>query len=273
MSRGMRLFSPWPSSRPISLTRHNLRFMWSQKAMFLHYISKDDKPYFQGYDLVVEKNYDFGSITSSKRRHNVRWALKHCSVERVPFDSLVRESDVLIEDTYQRQGREFNKSVLEMWKNYFRLAELNPLFEAWGAFVSDQMAACHVCIIIDGGAYIEMTFSRTDLLRFHPVDALCFVFTQNAMNRNGITHVSYGRRPITGEAEGLVSFKESMGFRKIPLRERVEINPILKPFLCGPLRPIALNIVEKYSDRSMYARIIAGVTNTLRGQIRHSQEE
>lgn len=242
--------------------------------MFLHYVSKDGKTYYPGYDLVVsDKNYDFGSIISSKRRHNIRWALKHCSVERIPFDLLVRESDVLIKDTHQRQGRQFNESVLEMWKNYFRLAGSNPLFEAWGAFVSNQMAACHVCITVDGGAYIEMTFSRSDLLRFHPVDALCFVFTQNAMNRDGVKHVSYGRRPITGEAEGLVDFKESMGFRKIPLKERVEIHPILKPLLFGPLRPIALNIAEKYSDRSMYARIIAGVTSTLRGQVKHSEQK
>lgn len=270
MSRGMRLFSPWPASRPISLSREDLRIIWDQRALFLHYVSSEDKPFFPGYDLVVEdKNYDFKSIQSSKRRHNIRWALKHCSVEPISFESLVKLGEPLIRDTHNRQGRDFNEAVLEMWKNYFRLADSNPLFEAWGAFISNQLAACLICVTVTGCVYIEMTFSRTVLLKFHPVDALCFVSTQQVMARNGVTQVSYGRRPITGEAEGLVNFKKSMGFRKIPLRERIEVNPFLKPLLLGPLTPLVHNISNWYSPRSMYARIVAGVTSTLSGQVRH----
>jgi hypothetical protein len=266
MSRGMRFFSPWPASNPIVLSQEALKYIWNQKALFLHYSSSDDKPFFLGYDLVVDdKDYGFGNIKSSKRRHNIRWALKHCLVERVPFDLLVRKSETLIEDTHRRQNRDFNKSVLEMWKNYFRLAASNPLFEAWGAFISDQLAACHVCIKVGSGVFIEMTFSRTDLLKFHPVDALCFISTQRAMARDCVTHVSYGKRPIIGEAEGLVNFKESMGFRKVQVKERVEVNPILKPVLWGPLGFGVHAVSERFADRSMYARIMSGVTSTLQG--------
>ncbi len=226
MSRGMRFFSPWPASNPVSLSKKTLNYIWSQRALFLHYSSSDDKPFFPGYDFIVDdKNYDFRNITSSKRRHNIRWALKHCTVERISFQEMIKLVQPLIEDTYDRQGRNFNESVLEMWKNYFRLAESNPLFEAWGAFVSNQLAASHVCITVAGRVFIEMTFSRTDLLGFHPVDALCFVFTQKAMVRDSVTHVSYGRRPITGEAEGLVNFKESMGFKKLLVKERIKSTP------------------------------------------------
>ncbi len=269
MSRGMRLFSPWPSSGPISLSSNDLIFMWKQGAMFLHYACSDDKPYYPGYDLVIDnKNYGLDSIISRKRRHNIRWALKRCTVEQISFDSLAESGRPLIEDTHNRQGRVFNDSILEMWKNYFRLAESNPLFEAWGSFVSNQLAAFHVCLYVGGAVHIEMTFSRTDLLKYHPVDALCFVSTQQSITKDGITHVSYGRRPITGEAEGLINFKKSMGFREIPVKERVEINPIIKPLLFGPLGPIAHCIGERYSERSMYARIFFALTKMLRGQVK-----
>jgi hypothetical protein len=272
MSRGLRLFSPWPASQPISLSQQDLRNVWKQGVLFLHYTISNGNPFFPGYDLIVDdKSYGFENITSSKRRHNIRWALKHCRVERITFESLVKSGGSLIADTHRRQGRDFNEAVLEMWKNYFRLAESNPLFEAWGAFVSDQLAASHVCITVGDGVYIEMTFSSTDLLKFHPVDALCFVSTQQAIGREGVTHVSYGRRPITGEAEGLVNFKESMGFRKVLVKERVEVNPILKPALCGPFSFWIHDIANRYSDRSMYARIMAGVTSTLSRQVRHSE--
>ena len=274
MSRGMRLFSPWPSSRPISLSQNDLRYIWKQGALFIHYASSDDKPFFLGYDLVVDdKKYDLESIRSSKRRRNISSALRSCSVEPVSFESLVKSSQPLIEDTHSRQGRAFNPAVLEMWKNYFRSAGSNPLFEAYGAFVSNQLAAFHVCVSVSGGVYIEMTFSRTEFLKYHPVDALCFAFTKKAMARDYVNHVSYGTRPITGEAKGLVNFKESMGFRKIPLKERVEVTNILKPVLCGPLTPVVRTIANRYSDRSMYARIVTGVMDTLHGYVAHSNRE
>lgn len=268
MSRGLRFFSPWPASKPIVLSLDDLQFMWGQKALFLHYVSAEDKPFFPGYDLVVdEKNYGFGNIMSSKRRHNIRWALKHCSVQRVSFDLLVQDGGVLIEDTHLRQNRVFSRSVLEMWKNYFRLAESNPLFEAWASFVCDQLAAVCVVVTVGAGAYIEMTFSRTELLKYHPVDALAFVATRQAILKDGVTHVSYGKRPITGETDGLLSFKESMGFKKIPLKERIEIHPALKPALWGPQSSAARFIAKICSNRSMYARIITGVLDTYRGQV------
>ena len=114
---------------------------------------------------------------------------------------------------------------MEMWKNYFRLAELNPLFEAWASFVSGQLAAVCVLIIVGDGVYIEMTFSRTRLLKYHPVDALAFVVTRQAILRDHVALVSYGKRPIIGETDSLVSFKESMGFQESPLVKERDRGP------------------------------------------------
>jgi hypothetical protein len=272
MSRGMRFFSPWPASKPIVLSAEDLEFIWSQKALFIHYVSTDDKPFFPGYDFLVnDKNYGLDNIQSSKRRHNIRWALKRCSVERVSFDILIREAGPLIEDTHLRQKRVFNNSVLEMWRNYFRLAESNPLFEAWASFVSGQLAAVCVVMIVGDGAYIEMTFSRTELLRYHPVDALAFVVTQRSILLGGVSFVSYGKRPIIGEADGLANFKETMGFKKILVKERVEAHPFLRPIMRAPLNSMTYFIANKASGCSMYARIISGVLATYKGQIQ-SQE-
>jgi hypothetical protein len=87
----------------------------------------------------------------------------------------------LTEDTHRRQGRDFDEAVPEMWKKYFRLDESNSLFEAWGVFVSYQLAASHVCMPVCGGVNIEITFSSKDLVRFHPVDALHRVIKQRVL--------------------------------------------------------------------------------------------
>ena len=110
LSRGMRFFSPWPEARPVSLSPDDRGHIWQQGALFAHYVCSDDQPFFPGYDLIVDdKNYDFGNILSPKRRHNIRWALKHCSVERISFESLVAVGRRLIEDTHHRQGRIFQR--------------------------------------------------------------------------------------------------------------------------------------------------------------------
>lgn len=274
MSRGMRFFSPWPSSWPIAVSPEDLQFMWKQGAWFLHYASSEDKPFYLGYDLVVDdRSYDLGSIRSANRRHNIRRGIKCCSVERVSFDLFVRDAGPLIEDTMKRQGRVFNQDVVEMWQNYHRLAASNPLFEAWASLISNQLAAMCVLIVVGVRAYIETTFSRSDLLAYHPVDALVFAVTKLAISRDNVTHVSYGKRPIIGEPETLVSFKESMGFRKTPLKERIEVHPFLRPFLHKPLRSLVGIAATRASDRSMYARIISGVIDTHQGQVHRDEIE
>ena len=191
-------------------------------------------------------------------------------VENIPFELLLQNGAPLIQDTYGRQGRNCNNSVLERWRNYFIAAGSNPLFSAWGAFVSNELAAFKVEFTFRGGVHAEAVFSRNDLLKYYPVNALVFVSTQQAIARPGISHVSYGQRPVSGERESLVSFKESIGYKKVPMRQRLEVNPVVKPVFSYPLSSILRAIAERYRHRSDYARIVAGVISTLRGQIKLS---
>ena len=72
---------------------------------------------------------------------------------------------------------------------------------------------------------------------------------RNGIAENSIKSVSYGRRPITGEAEGLVKFKESMGFKKVLVKERVEINPLAKALFSAPLGLLT----------SLFAKYLSGI--------------
>jgi hypothetical protein len=270
-SAGLRFFTPVPLVGPISLSPQDLRSMWNQGALFVHLPSEETKHSFPGYIFVVEdKNYDFGNIDSGNRRHNIRRAFKHCTVESIPFELLHEKAALLIQDTYYRQGRNYNSSVLEGWQNYFKAASSNPLFEAWGAFVSGELAAFKVEFTYHGAVQADMVFSRGDLLKYYPVNALLFVSTQIAIRRDNISSVSYGMCPVTGEPESLVNFKESMGFKKVLLRERLEINPLVQPAFQHPLSFVIKAIADRYYNRSEYARIVSGIISTLRGHTSHA---
>ena len=266
-SMGLRLFVPTPTNSPICLSLEDLSFMWKQGAWFVHYPVAIDLPGISSYAFVVQdKNYGFGSIKSSDRRHNIRRAFKHCSVERVSFELLKNEAAPLIADTYLRQGRYCGKDILAGWQSYFMVAATNPLFSAWGAFVKGVLAAVKVEFIFRNGVQVEALFSRTHLLKYYPMNALLFVSTQQSINMEGISYVSYGMRPVTGEKESLLSFKESMGFEKLAINERLELNPYIKPCFNSFLNSAAKRISEPLLERSEYARIISGIVLKLREQ-------
>ena len=270
-SEGLRLFSPIPCNSPISLSSQDLSYMWKQGALFVYYPSADNWPAIPGYVFVVEdKKYGFTSIKSGDRRHNIRRAFKHCTVENIPFELLLQNGAPLIQDTYGRQGRNCNNSVLEGWSKYFRAAASNPLFTAWGAFVSKELAAFKVEFTYNGGVQADAVLSRSDLLKYYPVNALLFVSTQQAIMRDGISYVSYGMCPVTGEPESLVSFKESMGFKKVDVNHRLAVNPLLKPVFSNCMSSVLKAIADRNYHRSAYARMVAGLISTLRRQDEHS---
>lgn len=270
-SAGLRLFTPVPMIRPISLSSQDLRYIWKQGAFFVHFPSLDRGPAFPGYIFLVEdKNYDWGSIKSSDRRHNIRRAFKHCTVESIPFELLLNKAAPLIKDTYYRHGRNCDNTVVEGWRNYFRAAASNPLFEAWATYVSGELAAFKVEFTYRGTVQADMIFSRKDLLKYYPVNALLFFSTQQAIRREGISSVSYGMTPVTGEPESLVGFKESMGFKKVDVDHRLEVNPLLKPAFCYPLSLALKAVADRYYNRSAYARIVSGIISKLREQVKNS---
>ena len=128
--------------------------------------------------------------------------------------------------------------------------------------MGEAIAAFLLSITIEKCVHIHMVFSRTDLLKYYPINALTFVFAQDAIKRQGITHVSYGIRSIKGDKESLNRFKEGMGFAKVSIKERMEVNPPLKIFLdCGFARATRW-VSGKYCDRSELACNIHGVVSS-----------
>ena len=63
-----------------------------------------------------------------------------------------------------------------------------------------------------------------------------------------------------------MKFKESMGFKKVLVKERVEINPLAKALFSAPLGLLTSLFAKHLSGHSMYARIISGVMTVVKGQ-------
>ena len=266
-SMGLRLFVPTPNCFPVSLSVDELESMWRQGAFFVQRIVPDSEPGVPSYVFIIDdKNYDFQSITSSDRRHNIRRAFKRCAVEQAPLQSLINEAPRLISDTYERQGRNCGDSVVNGWIDYIKAASPNPLFSAWGTFVGRELAAMKIEFKYRGGMHPEALFSRSDLLKYYTMNALLFVSTRDTIRREDISYISHGMRPVTGEKESLASFKESMGFRKLNVKERLETNPQVRLALNSVFCQTGSYLPDYFCERSEYLRLARGIFETLNRQ-------
>lgn len=262
-SMGLRLFVPTPSCFPVTFSPDDLKLMWGNGAWFVQHVVREQDPGFDSYMFFVkDKSYDLATIKSRDRRHNIRRSLKHCTVDIVSFDLLAREGQRLIHDTYLRQGRNCGNQVLNRWNDYFTAASSNPLFRGWGAFVGKELAAAKIEFKFKGGIHPEAIFSRTDLLKYYTTNALLFVSTKETMKMDNTSYICYGLRPVTGEKQSLIDFKESLGFQRLPVKERLEVNPRLK-LLCNKLSYKFWPLIPRgVCERSEYARLLKGILMT-----------
>lgn len=267
-SDGLRLFVPLPCKDAFALAREERCQLWNGGAVFLRYPCCEDVPGHPSHIyLVDDKGYDFHCLLGNQRKETGR-ALRKCTVERIPFEYLFKEGFDLIRDTCERHGRECTSEVIEGWERYFRAASRNPLFEAWAAFVGTELAAYRVDFTFHGGFYGEALFNRRDMLKYQVMNALMFVSTKEAIRREEIDHVSYGMRGLTGESLTLNRFKESMGYRKVEVAERIAVRPALKPLLDAGLIYFFRAFLPKACKDPAKTRRICGMIDTYLNQRR-----
>lgn len=249
-SRGARIFEPVLMKGPTAISDSEISSLWKGGCLFLRYPAALDQIGIPSYIyLVDDSNYDLDSLPHKQRKETKR-SLRLSHVERIPISYIIKNGMDLIPDTYSRQRRFVDDSIISWWKKYFEFADCNILFEAWGAFVGKELAAFRLDFTYRGGFYGEALFNRQDLLKYQVMNALMFVSTRDVIRRPEIDHVSYGIRGIFGDAPSLNRFKESMGYRKIDILERIEVAPIVKPLLMSKsCVNVIQRVLRKYSKK------------------------
>lgn len=243
-STGSRIFVHLPCNGPIEVSQDEKEALWQSGAIFLKYPVSPEMDGFPSYlYLVSDKNYDLDTLTHHVKKETVR-ALKKCSVEQIQVKDILDVAPSIIADTYARQERQFNDSILKEWMRSIEAAAENPLFECWAAFVGSQVGAFRVDFTYRGGFYGDVLFNVKELLKYQVMNALMFVSTREVIKRPDIDHVSYGMRSIYGDKSTLNKFKESMGYEKLLVCERVDVSPRFRIFLTPATAQLAAQLLE-----------------------------
>ncbi len=245
-STGSKIYVNLPCSGPIRVGDEEKESLWRSGAVFLKYPAPPEMPGYSSYLYIVsDKRYGLDSLTHHVRKETVR-ALKKCQVEKIPIKEILPVAPQIIADTHIRQGRQFNDNILKEWMQSIEAAVDNPIFECWAAFVGSRVGAFRIDFTYRGGFYGDVLFNVKDLLKYQVMNALMFVSTEEVMKRPHIEHVSYGLRSIYGDKPSLNRFKESMGYQRIPLSEKIEVAPRYSRIITRESATLAASILGKF---------------------------
>jgi hypothetical protein len=222
-----------PFHRLIEPTSDELRELWRTRRVAVVRYPTDVRSALgqSSYMFVVRnKEYDLEGLSSNTRSHTRR-GLKNCTVRQVDFPFLAHEGLSLHVSTLNRQGYDIPATIKEYWERICLVAGETPDFEAWGAFVGDQLAALAIGFVIEDCYQVSTVRSQKELLKYYPNNALIFEITRQAIERSEIKLVSYGVESLNDSLEGLVKFKVDMGYELMPIKQHTVFHPILQPIV------------------------------------------
>jgi hypothetical protein len=254
-----RVFYSFPPHKLVTPSSDHLSRLFKSlpQAKALRYLSPNDEKGKASYIWVCRSPYELERL-SSNTRSKVRRGLKHCHVRSLSFDELDQYGAKAQDDTLKRLRLESPASV----KPGKGLHEC-PAYEAWGAFVGDQLAAYVITLRIDDWVYIQVNRSVTEFLKLYSNNALVYTVVRELLSRPGVTTLSYGWEPLY-EVESLDQFKSSLGFVRQPVKQCVALapwlRPLLNPLVCRVVEQIAL--LRKSNRRLQW---LAGICRLARG--------
>lgn len=210
------------------------------------------------YRLVIDDpTYGLAHL-ASKSRNQTKRGLDSCTVREIPFDELATHGISLERDTLIRQNRRVPGTLEEYWRRYFAHAAQTAGAVAWGAFHQDSLAAYLVAFEMTESLHILIVRSATAHLRFYPNNALLFQFVSENLRKGRAREISIGLESIQAGLGSLDHFKEGMGFRRLPTRQYVNLGPLLRLALRGPVLRASAACIG-LASRSEFARKTAGL--------------
>jgi len=249
-----RVYQAFPYHWLIEPTENELsRFLIQKKAIALRYSTPVESTagcisYHVTYD---EPHYSLENL-DRRSRQNIRKGLRKFSVRKISFERLADEGWLLQKDTQERQGRKGDFDV-ESWRKRCLTAEQLPGFEAWGAIVGNRLAAS--LLTFQMGDCCEMLSQQchSDFLRDRVNNALAYVVTETMIERPAIKSVFYTLQSLDAP-ESVDEFKFRMGYRAVPVRQRVVFHPWTESFVDRYGQGIVTKMRQKYAYNQLYSR-------------------
>jgi hypothetical protein len=233
-----RFMAAFPHAEPFTLDhRAERRAFRATGAIGLRHLAPLDAPGRLSYAFIVDDPaYDLETL-SANTRSKVRRGLKHHAIRRVEADEVRHGGRDANEDTLARMH--FTRDVYD-WHRYWDAVAASPGAEVWAAFEGAAIVAYLVSLHVEGCAELHVERSHSRALRHYPNNALVFSAVQDFIRRRDVTRVLFGFESVD-TVSGVDRFKDSMAFRRWPVRQHIALHPLAegalrRPWVRGALR-------------------------------------
>jgi hypothetical protein len=203
------------------------------------------------YHVVLQNPYNINMLRA-QARNGIQTGLKHCRIETIPLSRLADEGWGLQRDTLERQNR-LKSMDQKSWERICYAADGLPTFEAWGAIVDGNLAAAILTCQMGDVCYVPYALSLRKFLNFHVNNALFYKASCEMLAREGVNEIFYSLHSLDAP-ESVNEFKFRMGFTAKPVRQRVVLHPLIKPFANDLAYQWLLSQLQRDSSQHIMAK-------------------
>jgi len=222
------------------------------------------------YHVILKNPYSLDMLRT-QARNGVRRGLQNFTIELIPFSRLADEGWKLQWDTLDRQGR-IDSMSQSQWQKICLAAEGLEGFEAWGAISDGNLAAALITARIGNTCYVPYALSHRSYLNLHVNNALFFTVSQTLLGRKGVEKIFYTLHSLDAP-ESIDEFKFRMGLTPIPVRQRVDFHPFLRPLIGNLSHRVIIKLRERYPSSSVISKMEGLVRFYRNGKLPLAQQE
>jgi hypothetical protein len=203
------------------------------------------------YHVVLRQPYEL-EMLRSQARNSVKCGLSHFKMEQISFERLAAEGWVLQQDTLARQDR--LRSMTQQGWERLCLAGLGlPGFETWAATSNGELAGAVIICRIDDVFNVPYAMSHSKFLCDHVNNALFFFISRELLSRSGVKGIFFTVQSLDAPAN-VDEFKFRMGLSPIPVCQKVEFHPLLRPFVTPAARAWVLHLLKRDPSSPLLAK-------------------
>jgi len=179
--------------------------------------------------LCRDPEYDIKNLNKKSRNH-IRKGMRHFRIRLCTWQEVIEKGYPADLDTRNRHN--YVPHSQEEFAERIKSRQFNDIFEVWGAWDGENLAAWSLVCKIDNWANILTSCSRTVYLRYQPNIALRYCITKRMlveekrkMTYSGVSSI------FEGKQLGLHRYKLSSGYEPVPARREFVMPTFFMPMI------------------------------------------
>ena len=278
--KGNGVYSAYPYEQVVDVPQSGIRrLLRQQRGLLARVTLPPDEPGFEARLHVCDDHtYDLATL-AKHRRNVVRKGLNQAEhIGRVDYEVVLRDGYELEVETLNRQARRPQLPDRRGWEA--RMAPWRDTRDAycWGALHDGRLVAFMLVADILDETLVYWHRSGATAMKNGINNAMLFELVRETVVRGGARQLNYGYGSIL-DIGGLDWFKQTMGFRAVPLRQAFIPHPLVRPLLWRPALRLASRAIRRVTsnDRARKAAaamaLFAGDQKALEDALRKATDD